>query len=76
MNTEQTVRIDTDTLNIGADLRKLGVALQALVSAIDAEFPGTVVEIRSTGRGTEVEGFQDNDSVRAALRVIIERADF
>ena len=65
----QTIIIDTDTLNDGADLR-------ALAAAIAAEFPGADVAVKSTGRGTEVSGFDDNDAARAALRVVIERAGF
>lgn len=65
----RTICIDTDTLNEGANV----VALKA---AIAAEFPGSDVVVKSTGRGTEVDGFADNDTARAALRIVIERADF
>lgn len=69
MNGEQTIIIDTDTLNDGADLR-------ALRDAVKAEFPHANVRTASTGRGTEVFGFDDAAETRAALRVVIERADF
>ena len=65
----KTIRIDTDTLNYGFNMG-------ALRAAIEAEFPGADVEIKSTGCGTQVEGFEDNDAARDAMRVIIERLDF
>lgn len=66
---EQTIRIDLDTLNEGANPA-------ALKAAIVAEFPCVNVVIATTGRGTEVEGFADNDATRTVLRIVIERADF
>lgn len=69
MNTDQTIRIDLDTLNDNANPA-------ALKSAIVAEFPGVDVVIANTGRGTEVHGFADNDAARASVRAIVERADF
>ena len=70
-NKTKTIAIDTDTLNPGADLRELA-------AAIDAEFQGVTVEIRSTGRGTELAGFDEDDAdeTRDFLRVVIERAGF
>ncbi len=68
---DKRIIIDTDTLNEGADLLKLK-------AAIDAEFQGVTVEIRSTGRGTEIAGFDEDDAdeTRDFLRVVIERAGF
>jgi len=65
----KTIRIDLDTLNDGANV-------EALEDAIIAEFPEADVVIRNTGRGTEVEGFEDDDAARAALRAVVECADF
>jgi hypothetical protein len=65
----KTIRIDTDTLNDGFNMG-------ALRAALEAAFPGADVEIKSTGHGTQVDGFDDNDDARDALRVIIERVDF
>lgn len=66
----QTIIIDTDTLNDGADA-------EALRSAMSAEFgPDVEVLAKRTGRGTEFRGFADVEDVIRRAKAVSDRADF